>query len=151
LQAMGLANARKCGEAVKLADTLAAPVTGLSFTLDGLTRFLDTPRSRYLLGALYASCAEPEKAARKFSQAAGGRGQIDILWVWAASGKLGKSPDLDSKDRMLIAAGEAEIRAKQRGHESLWHYTAGILWAAAGQPDRANQQLREAFLYPDDG
>src|SRR5262249_12839101 len=34
LQAMGLANARKCGEAVKLADTLAAPVTGLSFTLD---------------------------------------------------------------------------------------------------------------------
>ena len=151
LQAMGLANAGKCGEALKIADTLAAPVTGLSFTLDGLSRFLETPRIRYLLGGLYASCAEREKAATKFSQAASGRGLIDILWVWAASQKLGKSSDLDSRDRMLTAAAEAESRAKQRGHESLWHYTAGILWAAAGQTDRANKQLREAFLYPDDG
>jgi tetratricopeptide (TPR) repeat protein len=151
LQAMGLASTEKCEEALRIADTLGAPVTGLSFTSDGLSPFLETPRTRYLLGGLYASCAEPEKAAAKLLRAAGSRGVVDLLWAWAASKKIGNSTDLDSRDRLLTAAAEAEARAKQRGHESLWHYTAGILWTAGGQPDRGNKQLREAFLYPDDG
>ena len=151
LQATGLASAGKCEEATRIADTLGAPVTGLPFTSAGLSPFLDTPRTRYLLGGLYASCAKPEKAAGKFLQATSGRGLVNLLWVWAASKKIGTSADLDSRDRLLTAAAEAEARAKQRGHESLWHYTAGILWTAGGQPDRGNRQLREAFLYPDDG
>src|SRR6516162_5630840 len=76
LQATGLASAGKCEEGLRIADTLGAPVTGLSFTSDGLSPFLDTPRTRYLLGGLYASCAEPEKAAAKLLQAAGGRGVV---------------------------------------------------------------------------
>ena len=151
LQAVGLARAGKCQPALKIADTLGAPVAGLSFTFDGLSSFVETPRTRYWLGDLYASCAQPEKAATKFAQASEGRGTNDLLWAWAAAKKAPQSLDLDSKVRLSTAAAEAETRAQQTGHQSFWHYTAGILWIAAGHPDRGNQQLREAFLAPDDG
>jgi hypothetical protein len=151
LQAVGLARAGKCQPALKIGDTLGAPVAGLSFTFDGLSSFVETPRTRYWLGDLYASCAQPEKAATKFAQASEGRGTNDLLWAWAAAKKAPQSLDLDSKVRLSTAAAEAETRAQQTGHQSFWHYTAGILWIAAGHPDRGNQQLREAFLAPDDG
>ena len=151
LQAAGLAKAGKCQAALQIADTLGAPVAGLSFTLDGLSPFVETLRTRYLLGDLYASCAQPEKAATKFAQASEGRGTNDLLWAWAAARKAARSPDPDSKPPLLTAAVEAETRATQGGHQSLSHYTAGVLWIAAGDPDRGVQQLREAFLAPDDG
>ena len=151
LQAAGLQKAGKCQTALQIADTLGAPVAGLPFTSDGLGSFVETPRTRYLLGHVYASCAQPEKAATKFAQASEGRGANDLLWAWAAAKKTTQSPDLESKPRLLTAAAEAETRATQSGHQSLWHYTAGVLWIAAGQPERGNQQLREALLAPDGG
>jgi tetratricopeptide (TPR) repeat protein len=149
LQAAGLAKAGKCHPALQIADTIGAPVAGLSFTFDGLSSFVEAPRTRYLLGDVYASCAQPEKAATKFAQASEGRGTNDLLWAWAAAKRAPQPPDEDSKSRLLTAAAAAETRATQGGHQSLWHYTAGVLWIAAGQPDRGNQQLREALLAPD--
>ncbi|HXT27202.1 MAG TPA: DUF5107 domain-containing protein [Candidatus Eisenbacteria bacterium] len=151
LQAAGLGKTGKCQSALNIADTLGAPVAGLSFTLDGLNSFVETSRARYLLGDLYVACAQPEKAATKFAQASEGRGATELLWAWAAAKKAAHSPDSDSKRGLPTAAAEAETRAKQSGHQSFWHYTAGILWIAAGDPDRGNRQLREAFLAPDDG
>jgi tetratricopeptide (TPR) repeat protein len=151
LQAAGLAKARDCQNALKIADTLGKPVAGLSFTLDGLDPFVEAPRTRYLRGDIYAACAQREKAAQEFAKASEGRGTSNLLWAWAASKNAGHPQDSDSKASLLSAAAEAEVRSKQGSHHGLWHYTAGILWIAAGRTDRGNEELGEAFLAPDDG
>jgi tetratricopeptide (TPR) repeat protein len=150
-QAAHLAKAGDCRNAVKIADTLGEPVAGLSFTQDGLGAFVETARTHYVQGDIYAACAQPQKAAEQFGQAAEGRGTTDLVWAWAAVKKMGHTPDAALNARLVTAAAEAEARSKQGNHQGLWRYTAGILWIASGQPDRGNEQLREAFLAPDDG
>jgi predicted Zn-dependent protease len=151
LQAAGLAKAGNCRDALKIADALGKPVVGLSFTQDGLDSFVEASRSRYLRGNIYATCAQRENAAKEFAKASEGRGTSNLLWAWAASKKAQHPQDSDSEASLLSAAAEAEARSKQGSHQGLWHYTAGILWIAAGQPDRGNEQLRETFISPDDG
>jgi len=151
LQAAGQAKAGDCQNALKLADSLGKPVAGLSFTLDGLDPFAEAPRTRFLRGEIYATCAQREKAAQEFGKASESRGSTNFVWAWAASKKAGRVEDSDPKARLLKAAEEAEVRSKQGSHPGQWHYTAGILWIAAGQTDRGNEQLRETFLSPDDG
>jgi len=150
LQAAGLAKAENCQDALKIADTLGKSVAELSFTQDGLDPFVEAPRTRYLLGDVYATCGQREKAAQEFAKASEGRGANNLLWAWAASKKAEHSQDSDSKVSLLTAAAEAEARSKQGSHQGLWHYASGILWIAAGQPDHGNEQLRETFLSPDD-
>jgi hypothetical protein len=151
LQAAGLAKAGDCQNALKTADALGKPVAGLSFTLDGLEPFVEVSRTRYLRGDVYATCAQREKAAQEFAKASEGQGTSNLLWAWAASKKAENPQDSDSKASLLSAAAEADARSKQGSHQGLWHYTAGILWIAAGQTGRGNEQLRETFLSPDDG
>jgi hypothetical protein len=151
LQAAALAKAGDCQNALKIVDTLAKSVEGLSFTLDGLDPFVEASRSRYLRAEIYTSCAQGEKAAQEFAKTSEGSGTTNLLWAWAASKKAGRAQDSVSKASLLGAAAEAEARSKQGSHQGQWHYTAGILWIAAGQTDRGNEQLRETFLSPDDG
>ena len=151
LQAAGMAKAGDCQNALQIADALGKPVAGLSFTQDGLDPFVEAPRTRYLRGEVYASCAQREKAALEFAKASEGRGTGNFLWAWAASRKADHSQDSDAKARLLSACAEAEARSKQGSHQGLWHYTAGILWIAAGQSGRGTEQLQETFLSPDDG
>jgi tetratricopeptide (TPR) repeat protein len=150
LQAAGLAKAGDCQNALKTADAMGKPVAGLSFTLDGLDPFVEASRTRYLRGDIYATCAQREKAAQEFAKASEGQGTGNLLWAWAAS-KKARNQDSDSKASLLSAAAEADARSKQGSRQGLWHYAAGILWIAAGQTDRGNEQLRETFLSPDDG
>jgi tetratricopeptide (TPR) repeat protein len=150
-QATHLAKTGDCQNALKIADTLGKPVAGLSFTQDGLDSFVEVPRTRYLRGDVYASCAQRESAAKEFAKASEGRGISNLLWAWAASKKAEHPQDSDSKASLLSAAAEAEARSKQGSHQGLWHYASGILWIATGQPDHGNEQLRETFLSPDDG
>ena len=151
LQAAGLAKAGDCQNALKITDTLGSPVARLSFTLDGLDPFVEASRTRYLRGDIYETCAQREKAAQELAKASEGRGANNLLWAWAASKKAGHPLQADSKASLLSAAAQAEAHAKQGNHRGLWHYTAGILSIAAGQPDRGSEWLREAFLSPDDG
>jgi len=151
LQAAGRGKAGNCQTALKIADALGEPVAGLSFTQDGLGAFVETTRTHYMLGEIYAACAQREKSAREFAKAAESRGANDLVWAWAASKNTGRAQDSVSNAGLLAAASEAEVRAKQGSHQGHWHYTAGILWIAAGQSDRGNEQLREALLSPDDG
>jgi Tfp pilus assembly protein PilF len=151
LQATGLAKAGNCQSAVKIADTLQQPVTGLAFTKDGLEPFVEAPRTRYLRGDIYASCRQPQKAASEFARASEGRGTSNRLWAWAGAQKTGRQQTADSKASLLTAAADAEARSKQGSHQGSWHYTAGVLWIAAGQPEHGKEQLRETFLSPNDG
>ena len=151
LQAAGLAKAGDCQNALKIAAGLAQPVAGLAFTQDGLTPFVEAPRASYLRGDIYQTCSQREKAAQEFAQASQGGGLANLVWAYAAAKRARQPQETDFKARLLSAAAEADARSKQSGHQGFWHYTAGILWIAAGQLERGDKELRETLLSPDDG
>lgn len=151
LEATGLAKAGDCQNALRIADGLAQPVAGLAFTQDGLNPFVEAPRTRFLRGDVYQTCAQREKAAQEFAQASQGSGLGNLVWAQTAAKRAQRPQDRDFKSSLLSAAAEADARSKQSGHQGFWHYTAGILWIAAGQIERGDKELREALLAPDDG
>ena len=149
-QALGLAKAKRCKDALHVAEHLGEPVAGLSFTQDGLKTFVDGARARYLLGEVYDSCGEPSRAAALFSQVSGAAGNSDLVWAWAAAGRNKNFDQKDWRERLSKAAQWAQERTRQGNHEGSWHYTAGILLIAAGQVEAGNGELRESILSPDE-
>src|SRR5262249_23321216 len=126
LEAAGLARAGDCANAMKIAENLASPVAGLSFTLDGLDPFVEPSRTGYHSGDVYSTCAQREKAAQEFRKASLGRGTGNLLWAWAASKKADHPVETGSQASFRSAAAEAEARAKQGNHRGPGLYTAGI-------------------------
>ena len=149
-QALGLAKAKRCKDALNTAEHLGDPVPGLSFTQDGLKAFVDSARTRYLLAEVYDSCGETSRAADLFSHVSGAAGNGDLVWAWAAARRDSNSAERNWPERLSKAALMAQERARQGNHEGWWHYTAGILLIAAGQPDAGNGELRESILSPDE-
>jgi Flp pilus assembly protein TadD len=149
-QALGLAEAKRCKDALNIAEHLGEPVAGLSFTQDGLKTFMDGARTRYLLGEVYDSCGGTSRAAQLFSQVSPAAGTSDLVWAWAAARKSSNFAEKDWRERLSKAAQLALERTRQGNHEGWWQYTAGILLIAAGQPDGGNRELRESILSPDE-
>ena len=149
-QALGVAKAKRCKDALNIAEHLGDPVAGFSFTQDGLKAFVDGARARYLLAEVYDSCGETSRAADLFSQISGAAGNGDLVWAWAAARRTRNSAQRDWPERLSKAARMAEERARQGNHEGSWHYTAGILLIAAGQVEAGNGELRESILSPDE-
>jgi len=149
-QALGLAKAKRCKDALHVAEHLGEPVPGLSFTQDGLKTFVDGARAHYLLGDVYDSCGEPSRAAALFPLSSCSAGHSELVWDWAAARRNKNFAEKDWRERLSKAAQWAQERARQGNHEGLWHYTAGILLIAAGQVEAGNGELRESILSPDE-
>ena len=64
-----LAKERRCGEALTVARNLGSEVPGLAFTRDGLEPILQSARTRYLLGTVFAGCGETVEAKARFELA----------------------------------------------------------------------------------
>jgi hypothetical protein len=151
-QASGLAKAGNCQAALPIADRLGAPVPKLDFTADGLTPFLESSRTNYLLGAIYAACGKSEQAAAHFVQAATASGISEVLWAWAASRKLENYDDKIWRDRLSAAASRAEKQLPSASNRQSWSlYVSGALIIAAGNATQGNELLRQVFLFPDAG
>jgi hypothetical protein len=135
-----------------VADRLGTPVTKLDFTNDGLTPFLESSRTNYLLGEIYAGCGKREQAAAHFVQAAKASGTSDILWAWAASRKLENYDAKIWQDRLLAAASRAEKQLSNARNRQSWSlYMSGVLSVATGNTTQGNERLRQVFLFPDSG
>jgi tetratricopeptide (TPR) repeat protein len=151
-QAAGLAKAGDCQTALTVADRLGAPVPKLDFTADGLTPFLESARTDYTLGEIYATCGKREQAAAHFVQAAKASGTSETLWAWAASKKLGNYDEKAWRDRLSAAASRAEKQLSSASNRQSWSlYMSGVLNVAAGNATEGNERLRKVFLFPDSG
>jgi hypothetical protein len=148
-QAVSLSKEKRCKNALDIAGRLGEPVAGLPFTEDGLKPFVESTRTRYLLGEVYASCGENSRAASSFAEATK-TGNNDLLWAWAAARKNNSFSRPDWQERLLLAASHSQQRARQGNHEGWWHYTAGILLIAAGRRDAGIAELRECIVSPDE-
>jgi hypothetical protein len=71
------------------------------------------------------------------------------VWAWRAAQKL---PDFDGKqwqERLHTALEQAKSRADTSSYASWWDYTAGVLAAALGIQQEADQRFQQALLLPD--
>ncbi len=138
-----------CVDALVVAQHLGAKVPDLSFTQDGLEPILQSARTNYQMGTVYANCARPEEAAKKFQLASAASAPDQMLWAYRAAQKL---PGFDKKqwtERLQTALVQANSRSDTSSYASWWDYTAGALASALGSPQEADQRFQKALLLPD--
>jgi tetratricopeptide (TPR) repeat protein len=143
-QAVGLAKAGNCKDALDVTQSLGAPVSGLSFTNDGLEPILKSARTNYLVGEVYSACGKKTEATAKYQLAAQAADPSELVWAWAAAKKLDDFDSAKWRERLVAAASQAESSVSGWGQ-----YVAGTLKIAAGEKDRGEKLLREVFLLPD--
>ncbi len=146
-----LASARDghCDDALFMAEHLSAPVLDLPFTHDGLEPILQTARTTYLLGSVYASCKKAEEAAKKFQLASAASAPDQIVWAWRAAQKLPGFDGTQWQQRLQTALAQAKSRSDTSSYTSWWDYSAGALASALGDQQQANQRFQNALLLPD--
>ena len=143
-QAVGLAKAASCKDALGVTQSLGAPVSGLSFTNDGLEPILKSARTNYLIGEVYSACGKKTEATAKYQLAAQAADISELVWAWAAAKKLDDFDSAKWRERLVDAASRAESSGPGWGQ-----YAAGTLKIAVGEKDRGEKLLREVFLSPD--
>jgi len=147
--ALSLAKDGACSAASSLANDLAKPVTGLSFTNDGLQRFVEAARTQYLIGKMYLKCGKTELARKQFESAAAKSAVGEIVWAWLAGKEL---PNFDRGEwtrRLQSALGPSQAMSETSSFGGWWMYNAGMLERALGREDNAQKEFRSALLLPD--
>lgn len=147
--ALAMARRGECPRATQVVDNLARPVPDLAFTHDGLDPFLESARSRYLIGSVYQTCKMPDKAQSNFKKAAEKSSFSDAAWAWRASQQL---PDFDQNSAKQKLQSMIDRTQKSDSSESpagSWFYNAGMLDADSGNAQRAAREFREALLSTD--
>ncbi len=139
----------RCGDALAGAEHLGSEVPGLAFTRDGLEPILQSARTSYLLGTVFASCGEAAKAKAKFEFASSASGPDQAKWAWLAARKLPGFNEAQWQDRLRAALEQAESRTNTSGYPSWWEYSAASLAKELGQTAEAAARFRKALLLPD--
>jgi tetratricopeptide (TPR) repeat protein len=148
-QAVGLARAGHCEDALVAARTLGSPVPGLSFTQDGLQPILNSARTNYLLGELSSACGQLEEADRNYRLSAQATGATDAVWAWASAKKLSAYDPVLWRERLSLALSQAESNRRTSAHQSWWNYSLGVLQLALKRDLEGQASLRESLLLPE--
>jgi tetratricopeptide (TPR) repeat protein len=146
---IALAKAGKCADAISAAEDLGSTVSGLSFTQDGMKPVLDSARTNYLVGGVYATCGKVKEAETRFQAASSASAAGQIEWAWMAAQKLPGFDQHQWNRRLESALAEAENLTETSGSTGYWFYTAGSLQAALGRRLEGEATLRKVFLQPD--
>jgi tetratricopeptide (TPR) repeat protein len=151
-QALGLGRAGRCQDALVVADSLGSPLAGLAFTEDGLKEIVESVRTNYLLGDLFAACGQKAEAEKRYQFASSpGISQPEtsqIVWKWAAARKrTGYDPALWHE---RLTAALSEVESNSRANASGWlFYTKGVLLIALGRQEDGKSSLRQTLLLPE--
>ncbi len=149
LRALALAKEGHCGEALIVARDLGSEVPGLAFTRDGLEPVLQSARTSYLLGTVFAGCGLTVEAKAKFELASAASAPDQIKWAWLAARKLPGFNQAQWQDRLRASLEQAENLSNTSSYPSWWEYTAAILAKELGQAAEADIRFRKALLLPD--
>jgi len=149
LRALASLREGRCTEALAAAHNLGSEVSGLAFTRDGLEPILQSARTSYLLGTVFAACGQAGEAKAKFEFASAGSAPDEIKWAWLAARKLPGFNEAKWQDRLRTAFEQAENRTKTSGYPSWWEYTAASLAKELGRATEADNRFRNALMLPD--
>jgi len=142
-QALALAHAGHCDEALKIIGQLGAPVAGLEFTKDGLQPILDTSRSNYLVGDIYAACKQEDKARDRYEQAASVTDSDQIAWAYRAVMNMGKFDEAKWRGRLTASL------TTNRWYGSYGAYLTAMAQRELGNEAAADASFKNALLQPD--
>jgi hypothetical protein len=148
-EAIGLGRTGHCREALVAMKNLRAPVTGVSFTENGMEAIAETARTNYLLGELAASCGDEAEAQRRYQAAAKSTELSQVVWAWAAARKLPGFESAQWQSRLTSALSQSESRLRTSSGKGSWAYSVGILRIALGHEEEGKASLREAILLPE--
>ena len=148
-KALSVANHGQCTEAVSVADHLGAEVAELPFTRDGLAPLLRSARIRYLLGTLYKSCKQTDKAQASFRQATEQSDLEDAVWAWNAARELPGFDQDSGKQKLESILQRARSTSEISSRTGWWLYNAAMLDRAVGRSKQAENEFRSALLFPD--
>ena len=147
-QALSLARAKRCTEALATARGLGSAVPDLAFTQSGLQPYLDSARTNYLTAEVFAACSQKDDAERSDRLGASATRASDIVWAWASARKLpGYDPGAWQK-RLAAALSQAESNTQANPRSSSAFYLVGILQTFLGRDEQATAALRECLLLP---
>ena len=149
LRALSLAKRVQCSEALNIADHLSEPVPELPFTKDGLEPFLRSARLNYLMGSLYKSCNQPDRASASFSKAAEESNLPDAVWSWRAAQEVGKSDQNSAKQGLASSLQRLKNSGESTSPTGWVLYNEAMLDRALGNTEQAAKEFREAILRPD--
>ena len=145
-RALALARTNHCKQALAVSKSIGSPVSGLVFTQDGLTPFLDSARSNFLLGEVSLACGQKKDADESYGRAAGATGPTDIVWAWASARELDGYDSAKWRARLNSALSQAESSVRTNSSPGWWLYNAGILQMALGETQKGHASLRGALL-----
>jgi len=146
---LALSTQQRCTEALNAAKNLGSEIPDLSFTKDGLNPILNSARTNYLLGTVYASCGKAEDSKNKFESAASASSTDQVRWGRLAAQKLPGFDEQQWQSRLQKALEDAVERTETSAYPSWWMYTAGMLERDLGKKQEANAKFRRALLLPD--
>ncbi len=148
-KALSLANHGHCSEAISAADHLGAEVPDMPFTRDGLEPLLRSARIGYLLGTLYKSCSQHDKAQVSFKHAAEQTDLEDAVWSWKASHELPGFEQDSGRQKLESILQRTRSTSEISSRTGWWLYNAAMLDRAVGRSQQADTEFRSALLFPD--
>ena len=148
-KALSLANHGECSEAISTANHLGVEVPDMPFTHDGLEPLLRSARISYLLGTLYKSCKQPDKAQARFKHAAEQANLEDAVWSWKASQELPGFEQDSGTQKLESILQRTRSTSEISSRTGWWLYNAAMLDRAVGRSEQAEAEFRSALLFPD--
>jgi len=121
----------------------------LDFTKDGLEPLINSARTNYLLGTVYASCGKADDAQGKLKLAASASATDQVRWAWLAAQKLPNFDPTKWQERLQSALTDATNRTETSAYPSWWMYNAGSLEKELGTQQDADAKFQKALLLPD--
>jgi tetratricopeptide (TPR) repeat protein len=147
--ALSLAQNGKCTEAVSTAGHLGDEVPDLSFTHDGLEPLLHSARISYLLGTLYTTCKQSDKAQSSFKHASAQSNLEDAVWAWKAAQELPGFEPGSARQKLESVLQQTRSTSEISSRTGWWLYNAAMLDRALGHSQQAEAEFRNALLFPD--
>jgi len=121
----------------------------MPFTRDGLEPLLRSARIGYLLGTLYKSCSQHDKAQVSFKHAAEQTDLEDAVWSWKASHELPGFEQDSGRQKLESILQRTRSTSEISSRTGWWLYNAAMLDRAVGRSQQADTEFRSALLFPD--
>lgn len=139
-QALAQAAAGQCNAALGVTDGIGAEAPGLLFTKDGLSPFVEAPRTQYLIAQVEARCGRAQQAAERWRRVSAATGTANLAWAWGAAKKLNGYNNAQWTNRLEGALAQAASGPP---------YTAGVLEMVLGKRSAAEAHFQQTLLLPD--
>jgi tetratricopeptide (TPR) repeat protein len=149
LQALSLAAANQCDAAFGIAESLENSVAGLDFTNEGLSSFVQSARTQYLLGEVDAKCGRNGEAQARWRNASRSGAPQEFVWARRAASKLPGYDESKWSAQAESALSSLNSRLETMSQKGFWAYALGLLEQELGREETGRAHLTRAVLLPD--